>query len=149
MTKILYDINNSFLKNFNKLPHSITPCESKEEFQIQYQQSLGSNESTNAFNIIYVWTTTEKIQRLRGESNIFYIGKTSQSFYQRHFGYSKVESEKWNWERYKHILNNFGDISFFYKSLDLDKKKLEEIEKSLIWSYFEKHLEYPPFNARN
>jgi hypothetical protein len=149
MTKILYDPGNNFLKDFVELPNFIKPCENASEFQEQYKQVFSSGESKSAINIVYIWKTKIKIQRLRGESNILYIGKTSQSLYRRHHGFYKVESEKWNWERYKHILSSFGEIDFYYKAFDVDRKELESIERSLIWSYFEKHLEYPPLNARN
>lgn len=146
MNKIVYDEACRFLDDFQKLPTVISFCDNNVDFEKQFKAAFGSDEARGASNVIYIWTTEKPIKRVRGESQVLYIGKTTQSLYRRHYGYYSVEANNWNWKRYKHILKRYGNIHFYYKTFDKDLLKLE---KDLIWSYFTHHLEYPPINARN
>ncbi len=148
INEIVYDEECMFLDDFIRLPDCLSKCDSNLELVEQFKSVFGSEEAKKASNIIYVWATDKKMTRVRSESKVLYVGKSINSLYQRHYRYYSKETEDWNWKRYNHILNSFGNINFYYKPYDVDGKELGNIERKLIWSYYWKHFEYPPLNAK-
>ena len=91
---------------------------------------------------VYVWVTQKRIPRLRGGSNIIYLGKTTQTLYDRHYRYASTEGNKYNWKRYEHIIKNFGPIKVYF-AITYNPK---DTESKLLEKYYEDHREYPPAN---
>lgn len=117
-----------------------------------------SEESKKNKEIIYVWRTDQKVRRLKGESDILYIGKSVNSLAGRY-----TESEITNTEvktsnnllKYEHILQNYGGkIKLFVlrlSQIDFKKPKSKKddllyLEGQLLRWYFLNHCEYPPLN---
>lgn len=127
--------------DFKRLDGEIT-ANTPEEFYEQFRAILKTNTSQECSSIVYRWCTQNSIPRLKGESPVIYIGKTSYSLFKRHHQYVKIESSGNNWLRYGHIIKNYGSITFECAQCDNSK----EMEKMLIRDYFERHLEVPPVN---
>ena len=93
----------------------------------------------------------KKIPRLKGESDIVYIGQTSKSLSKRHASSSKIKAtSKANKQKYNDIVTSYGEITIYYmKQEDFnthEKLSLREIEGHFLWWYFKNHSEYPPVN---
>jgi predicted ATP-dependent endonuclease of OLD family len=117
----------------------------EKAFEEQFHSLFTSEDASKAINVVYVWRTEKPIPRLRGESDIIYIGKTKNSLRQRHARYASVEGSGLNLKRYEFILKTYGSIWVEYldypNTVDVHKK-----EQELLSEYFERHLEYPPLN---
>ncbi len=116
---------------------------SAAEFIEQFREVASCGEAKDNAGIVYIWYTEAQIQRLKGTSNIIYIGQTKNSFYTRHYRYAAVEGSLSNWERYEHIIKTFGPIRVAIKVVSEPRER----EAELIRKYFEQHLELPPVNA--
>ncbi len=77
---------------------------------------------------------------MRGESNILYIGKTSQNLRQRYLQYSENLASKSSGKFYNYILKNYGAISFGY----IITRTPKESEAMFFKQYLNRYLEYPP-----
>lgn len=110
-----------------------------EAFKLQFKAVL--DEASTSKGIVYVFTAQKNIPRLKGESNIIYIGQTSQSLYKRYI--SKVWHEaKYFWPRYNYIISNFGHIS-----IEIYETSAPKItESKFLYQYQCAHLELPPIN---
>ena len=114
-----------------------------EEFIEQFRGVCSCNDAKQNTGIVYIWFTEKAIPRLRGASDIVDIGQTKNSFFARHHRYAAVMGSSLNWERYKHIISQFGPIKIAFKVVP--EPRVTETE--LIGKYFERHLELPPVNA--
>ena len=137
---------------FTKIPTEITIKKSNGKLvENDFKEVFDSIESRNSKYIVYVWRTKNKISRLKGSSNIVYIGQTSKSLQVRHSKTSdlKATSEA-NSQKYNDIINIHGPITIQF----LEMKKLSitgiesllELESQFLWWYFRNHSEYPPVN---
>lgn len=132
------------LSDYKLLHGEISACDTPEDFKIKFREIFKSDDAKKTSNVVYVWLCEKVIPRLQGRSNIIYIGKTSQSLYNRHARYASVEANEHNWSRYKYILNQFGPIRIQYKTYN--NKELRTKEAELLNAYFNDHLEWPPLN---
>lgn len=115
-----------------------------EKFALQFAQIFQQPDAKATANIVYAWSTQKPIPRLRGISNVVYIGQTSQTLFKRHARYARIESAHLNWLRYEHIISEFGPIVITYAECSAPLK----IEKTMLEEYFRLHLELPPLNSR-
>ena len=135
----------SLCVEFKQLPGRIERVETGQEFADQFRRMFTSKDASAAVNVVYTWRTGDSIPRLRGKSDIIYIGKTKSSLRQRHGRYAAVEGSDLNWKRYEHILKTYGPIWVEYKNV-AKNVDLREEEKRVLREYFCRHLEYPPLN---
>ncbi len=117
--------------------------EDEQEFIDSFKNLSSCSQARDLRGIVYVWYTTKPIPRLKGESNVVYIGKTKSTFRERHHRYAAVEGSGYNWKRYSHIIKKFGDIRV--ACAKVENPRGSEIE--LLRQYKEEHLELPPINA--
>ena len=136
--------DNNISITVEKIKISMPKTSSREEFKRSFEAVFGSKQARTAKNVTYFWYVENYIPRLKGESNILYIGKTKQTLYQRHFRYSETETNNFNWSRYKHILEKYGDIYVCFHHSDKDPR---ELEKLLLTKSFFDHCELPPING--
>lgn len=123
---------------FTALPEKIT-CASEESFRRVYD----SEHARKAKNIVYLFRSEKNICRLRGESNIIYIGQTQHSFNRRYSSYAKLHASQ---KKYSHIIENFGSISILTCHFSKFGEAILQSEGQLLWWYYQNHLEYPPVN---
>lgn len=120
-----------------KLPRKIVSSSGLAE---EFKSVFNSDEAKLHKNIVYFFMTEKPIPRVKGESNILYIGKTKQSLRQRYLRYSNKLASNRNGVFYKHIIDNFGAISIGYLITDNPK----DLESKFFKDYCDKFLEYPP-----
>ena len=118
-------------------------AEKSEDFIQQFKNICSCSKARDLHTIVYVWYTERSIPRMRGESNIVYIGQTERSFHDRHFRYAETEGTGGNWSRYEHIIKNFGPIRISCAVVENPR----DSEKTMLRLYFDEHLELPPVNA--
>lgn len=132
---------------FTKLPGCIDDISSSQAFENGWKTVFSTPEAKINKEIVYIWATDKNISRLKGESNIIYIGKTINSIHDRHFKYANLEATgRRNRPRYKHIIESFGPISFYVTNYKDIGSNVKDAEKKLLQAYFDDHLEYPPLN---
>lgn len=124
-------------KSINYLPNVIELSENLED---EFLKVFGSEEAKKAKSVVYFFLSEKPVPRINGESNILYIGRTSLSLHKRYHRYSGKLTSGRNGIFYKHILENFGKISFGY--VFSDNPKIDESE--YFKKYINQHLEYPP-----
>jgi hypothetical protein len=136
---------------FTKLPGEISFQPEKHElFSEDFDVVTTSEQAKKAKSIIYIWRTKTPIPRLKGESDIIYIGQTKRSIFARH-GNSKIKaSSEANTQKYNDIVKLYGALTISYiKFSDFDpenKTNLLKAEGQFLWWYFQNHSEYPPIN---
>lgn len=135
------ELFNSLKLHYETLPGTLD-ARTSEDFVMQFRAMFSQPEAKRAVGVLYVWATQRSIPRLKGHSNVIYIGKTTQSLRQRHRRYAEIEGAPGNWNRYSHIIEAFGRISVHYAS-HADPK---EAERKLLKLYLGEHLEIPPLN---
>jgi hypothetical protein len=131
---------------FANLPGKLDAT-SSEQFCAQFKELFSSSAARNARSVVYIWSTTVPIPRLRSQSNVVYIGKTLNTLFERHHKYASVEAngkELCNWQRYEHIIQNHGPITISYAV----HANPANAEKDLLKLYFDEHLELPPLNRK-
>jgi len=112
----------------------------------QWDELFHQPAASSHTSIVYVWATDRPIPRLRGHSNIIYIGKTVRSIRARYRrGDILKELPDWSVKRYTHIISSFGPISFILAHCENPK----DMEKQFIGAYYREHLESPPFNRQS
>ncbi|WP_155956177.1 hypothetical protein [Pseudomonas sp. RL] len=127
---------------FIPFPEKIT-CVSEEGFRRVYD----SEHAKEAKNIVYLFRCEKKISRLKGESNIIYIGQTKHSFYKRYHPHAKLHATSpANSLKFSHIIENYGPISISTCSFLKFGENILLAEGQLLWWYFQNHCEYPPVN---
>lgn len=115
----------------------------EEDFRKQFQLVLQQFECTSIQNIVYFWKAGNLIPRVVGESNILYIGQTTNSLNGRYGGTKAFEIEVAYFMRfYKTIIQKYGSIFIEVKATE--NPKYSEWEE--LANYFSIHLEYPPLN---
>ncbi len=136
---------------FGKFPEECKDLEGEidakvpEDFVKQFAAIFSSLNARKYKGVVYVWYTDKGIPRLNGESNIVYIGKTKNSLFDRQHRYAELEGSYYNWERYKHIIQNFGPIKVKFIAAENPK----DTERNLLECYFKEHLEIPPINRQS
>lgn len=145
------NFNDFTIDYFKRLPNEISIKEGNTELLTgDFNEVFHSAESRSAKNIVYIWRCERKIPRLKGESNIIYIGQTSKSLFSRHGSSSIKANSKANKQKYNDIVKQYGAISISYIKLgDFDNHegaKLLKAEGQCLWWYFKNHSEYPPIN---
>jgi hypothetical protein len=129
----------SACKDLEEELNSQTP----EDFIKQFRHICSCETARTLRGILYIWWCRDPIPRLKGSSNIVYIGMTTQSFRGRHYRYAEKEGSGDNWKRYKHIIEKFGPIKVSCARVPSPR----EAEERLLDRYFREHLELPPVNA--
>jgi uncharacterized HAD superfamily protein len=130
------------LESFVSIPEKI--CNVTEE---SFRKTYASDEAKRKSNIVYLWRCEKNIQRLKGESNILYIGQTKHSFSRRYLPHAKLHANSQaNILKFNHIIDNYGSISISICEYSKFGDTLQEAEGQLLWWYFQNHLEYPPIN---
>jgi len=141
--------NQFCLEHFKNLPNEISIKEGNNKLNVKdFNLVTKSTEAQQAKNIIYIWRTRNGIPRLKGCSNIVYIGQTERSFFSRH-GNSKIKAEsEANSQKYNDIVNIYGPLSVSYIELEKfdSSTTLLKAEGQFLWWYFQNHSEYPPVN---
>lgn len=134
------------LNKFEELPEKIYKCEAADAFQESWRRVFSSGRAKDKTEVVYIWRAANPIPRLKGASDIIYIGKTKNTIYSRHYGYAEKEANEYNKARYDYILEHYGTISIYVCHFSEFGKDLTAAEQNLLDSYFNHHLEYPPLN---
>jgi hypothetical protein len=130
------------LKVFTQISEKITVCTAES-----FDNAVQCKDAQKAKNIVYIWCTEKNISRLKGESNILYIGQTKQSFAQRYAKYgTKWLGTKANALKFSHVIEKYGAITIFTCDFSKFGETLLLAEGQLLWWYFQNHCEFPPFN---
>ncbi|MHB8058416.1 MAG: hypothetical protein ACYDHC_11050 [Desulfuromonadaceae bacterium] len=112
-----------------------------------FRKVFGCEMAGKSKEVVYVWRSEEKIRRLKGESDIIYIGQTKHSFRERYYQYAGMHATtKANSLKFKHIIENYGAISISVAPFSKYGESLQKAEGQLLWWYFQNHCEYPPIN---
>ena len=119
----------------------------QEDFKDQFQRAFSCSEARDERGVVYLWCTVKPIPRLKSRSNVVYIGKTSNTLFERHHEYASVEAAEDNWRRYEHIIVIYGAISVRYAICGTGDSA-DVVESKLLRRYFDEHLEMPPLNRR-
>ena len=125
------------IDNIKMISKNIT---SIDNLASEFKELFGSEEAKKDSGIVYFFLSKNPIPRVRGESNILYIGKTNQSLNKRYFRYSDKLASNRSGDFYKYIIEEFGGISIGYLSTD----KPKALEAEYFKEYCDLHLEYPP-----
>ncbi|MBC99335.1 MAG: hypothetical protein CME63_16450 [Halobacteriovoraceae bacterium] len=116
-----------------------------EDFETAYFRLINEESALKSKNIIYLFKTLKEVPRMRGESDIVYIGKTKTSFRNRYWPIRKNEIKDFG-DRYKYLIEKFeGLYIVFIEANDLNVNFLESV---YLYEYLKKHLEYPPLNMK-
>lgn len=127
---------------FTSFPEKIT-CVSEESFRRVYD----SEHAKKTKNIVYLFRSEKNISRLKGESNIIYIGQTKDSFNKRYHPHAKLHAtSEANSLKFSHIIENYGPISISVCDFSKFGESILQAEGQLLWWYFQNHCEYPPVN---
>jgi len=119
-------------------------AQAREDFKRQYRDLFRQEKARNATRVIYIWSTQTPIPRVRGGSNVVYIGKTIGRLSARYLEWIGDQTSGDNWLRSRHIIRVYGPmIVCFAKHHDP-----KQAETMLLESYFEAHLDYPPINRK-
>lgn len=112
----------------------------EDVFKQQYRDALSETKSIKG--VAYVFKARKPVPRLKGESEVLYIGMTNDNVYNR---YSVNEDVKSYFDRYRYIINEYGHIT-----IDVYKTSNPEItENNFLYQYRNKHLELPPLNLKS
>lgn len=137
------DQNNFYdvIDGFETLPGLIAKMTVAEFTSVQQSEA-----ARNAKNIVYIWRSERKFSRLKGVSDILYIGQTSRSFADRYKGHPRWINTKANSLKYNHVIDSFGSIRIMISGYKRFGDTILKAEGQLLWWYFQNHCEYPPFN---
>ena len=119
------------------LPKIITSSENLAE---EFKELLSSVEAKKEKGIVYFFKSQKAIPRVKGQSDILYIGKTDQTLNRRYFKYASKLASNRSGDFYKYIINNFGGLSLGYIKTDTPKAD----ENRYFKEYCKNFLEYPP-----
>ncbi len=130
------------IENFYKFKIQIDNF-SEENFRKAYNSDCAKYHQ----NVVYMLRSERKVARLKGESDILYIGQTEKSFRSRYSRYAnKHTTTQANAQKYQHILEAYGAISIWVSDYSRFGETLLKAEGQLLWWYFRNHCEYPPIN---
>jgi len=142
-TKDLFEI---IRKDFIELPGKISATTSAD-FVDRFKKLLDMAPARQHRGVVYVYLCERPIPRVRGNSNILYIGKTNQTMRERLMRWAKTEGSDYNCSRYQYIISKeYGPITLGYARYNILAATPKAAEKQLLKMYFAKHLEYPPLN---
>ncbi len=138
MDKMNEILNCQFVKEkiVGKVPIASTD---KEEFITQYRQCL--EQTKGVTGVTYVYRSENPVSRLKGVSNILYIGETQYDVWER---YSVARDTENFWHVYEHTVNTYG--AMFIDVYVTENHK--QTEKCFLNNYFQEHKELPPMNRR-
>ncbi len=125
------------IDNIILLPKKITTT---NNLTAEFQELLNTSEAKSYKRIVYFFLSEKPISRVKGESNILYIGKTTESLNKRYFRYAKNLASNRSGEFYKHIINSYGGLSLGLITAENPKN----IEAMYFKKYYDCYLEYPP-----
>ncbi|MAG68518.1 MAG: hypothetical protein CMK74_22005 [Pseudomonadales bacterium] len=130
------------LDSFQVLPQQIHTVD-VDAFKKAYgQESAGRDR-----DIVYALRTETPMPRLKGVSDVVYIGMTGGSFRQRYLPHAKLHATSVaNRVKYQHILESYGSIRITVAPYRRYGPDLRTAEGQLLWWYFRHHCEYPPVN---
>ena len=129
-----------FFRSCSVLPDVIETYKSIEDYKREFQQ-LFSSQQAKVSKVIYAFICEKKIPRVKGESNIIYIGQTKQSLQERYWPHPVCYYIELP------VIECYGPVSLAYLVID-DAQSLKEAELDLLKDYYELHLENPPKNAQ-
>ena len=129
-----------FFQKCEYLPDSI-----KSHTLQQFRQVFSSQEARDAKNVLYVFVCEKKIPRVKGKSNIIYIGKTKQTLRKRYMQYVVAFYSGENSPLYRYIITHYGGIEIAYKPFGT-AESLKQAETELLNDYYKLYKEYPPRN---
>lgn len=130
------------LETFRVLPERITSVD-----EATFKRVYGDKAASEEMNILYIYRTEKPIPRLKGVSDIVYIGQTKGTLKQRYFAHSgKLANSRANRLKFEHILSQYGPIRITVTPFGQFGSSLEKAEGQLLWWYFQNHCEYPPVN---
>jgi hypothetical protein len=127
---------------FRVLPERITSVD-----EVTFRRVYGHEEASIEKNIVYVFRTEKPIPRLRGESDVVYIGQTIGTFRQRYLPSAALHAtSRANKMKFEHLVQEYGPIRIALASHTHFGESLLKAEGQLLWWYFQNHCEYPPVN---
>lgn len=130
------------LDAFRVLPERLTSVD-----EATFKRVYGDDSAGIEKNIVYVLRTEKPIPRLKGESDVVYIGQTKGTFRQRYLPSAKLHAtSKANRLKFGYIVENYGSIRIAISSHTPFGDSLLKAEGQLLWWYFQNHCEYPPVN---
>lgn len=136
----------------------ISPTESINKSDIDYRTYFKDWKNWETFesrfdgiNGVYSFRLTQDLKRLKGTSNVLYIGMANQNpetntrpgIWHRLMNYRQNNSGASR--RLKEVIAHFGGLSCIEYSY-CQCKNPREVEKMLLENYFLQHLEIPPLN---
>ncbi len=136
-------------KNFYEEIETFTPIEEKiTSATVEgFQKAFGHESANSMKNIVYMLRSEKPVNRLKGESDILYIGQTKLTFRNRYFRHAKnFATTDANRMKYSHIIEEYGPIEISFAPFEKYGKNLLQAEGQLLWWYFQNHREYPPIN---
>ena len=136
-----------FFQKCKYLPGRLQNHQSKEGFINEFKEVLGSKEAKDAFSVLYIFVCEEKIPRVKGKSNIIYIGKTDLTLRRRWLRYAKAFTSDFNHPFFSYVVAHYGAIKIAYLHFDT-KQKLKQAETDLLKDYYKQYKEFPPHNAQ-
>ncbi|MCK5580755.1 MAG: GIY-YIG nuclease family protein [Candidatus Omnitrophica bacterium] len=122
-------MNNKSLNNFSK----------SQFFSIDILPEIPTVPGT------YVLIFPKCFGRLKGKSNILYIGKSSKSLRQRLKFYFKPGPTQHTSKRINKFLKENKEIKISF----ITNNNPRVLEKKLLQNYFKDHDEYPPLNRNS
>ncbi len=145
------NFNQFIIEHFKCLPGEIDIQEGNDYLLPEdFNKVFHTIEAKNTKNVIYIWRCKDKIPRLKGKSNIVYIGQTKRSIFSRHGASDIKANSKANKQKYNDVVTQYGAITISYIKLsDFDTRddaNLLKAEGQCLWWYFQNHSEYPPIN---
>lgn len=130
------------LELFRQLPERINLID-----DATFRRVYGHPEARIEKNIVYIFRSERPIPRLKGESDIVYIGQTKGTFGQRYLPSAALHAtSKANKIKFEHIVAHYGDIRITVAPYTHFGESLLKAEGQLLWWYFQNHCEYPPVN---
>jgi len=103
---------------------------------------------------IYVFVLGEKFPRLKGETDILYIGSTTRTYGERLSQYINpdVEGRQRTNRRInnglRRLLQNGKLVFLLFKPME-DNPRIKELENQLIEMFEKEHWELPPYNHQS
>lgn len=114
-----------------------------DEYSRRFESLLKSEPYKSTEKILYFFKTKKPIKRVRGESNIIYIGMSDKSFSSRYYPSKAFNLEMMFFDIfYKHAIELYGPISIEIVNV----KDTKHAEWKALSDYYSTHLEYPPRN---
>lgn len=137
-----------YFQRCSKLPGSIKSHNSNENFLREFKQLFGSQEAKNTGSVLYAFFCEKKIPRVKGDSNVIYIGKTKQLLEGRYW--CSWTEGRWSdaaREFFNYVIKHYGPVRLAYLVIN-EAQSLKEAESDLLKNYYELHMELPPKNAQ-